>query len=108
MMNEHQKTVILTAGPSLGGILAAGAAQVDIEAGVTSLAPLTGRRSTRAFRKSSHSAGMGQCVEVGGAQSRGHVAVRDSKDVDGTQLSVSSAGWREFIHQVKLGGVHVN
>jgi hypothetical protein len=57
-----------------------------------------------AFRKSTHSAGMGQCVEVG-TQSRGPVAVRDSQDADGTWISVSSAGWREFVSQVKLGGV---
>jgi hypothetical protein len=56
------------------------------------------------FRKSTHSAGMGQCVEVG-TQPQRLVAVRDSQDAGGPWLSVSSPGWREFIHKVKLGRV---
>jgi hypothetical protein len=59
---------------------------------------------TMTFRKSTYSAGMGQCVEVG-TQSRGLVAVRDSMDADGTWIPVSSAGWREFVSQVKSGKV---
>jgi Domain of unknown function (DUF397) len=55
-----------------------------------------------AFRKSTYSAGMGQCVEVGG-QSRGLVVVRDSKDADGTRIPVSSADWREFVSRIKIG-----
>ena len=59
------------------------------------------------FRKSTYSAGIGQCVEVG-TQPQRLVAVRDSQDAGGPWLSVSSPGWREFIRQVKRGKVRTH
>jgi hypothetical protein len=52
------------------------------------------------FRKSTYSAGVGQCVEVG-SRSPGAVLLRDSTDVDGTWIPVTPAGWRRFVSQVK-------
>jgi hypothetical protein len=68
------------------------------------LAVLTVRGVT--FRKSTYSAGVGQCVEVG-SRSSGDVLLRDSVDADGTWIPVSSAGWREFVGRVKSGKVRV-
>jgi Domain of unknown function (DUF397) len=53
--------------------------------------------------KSSHSGGNGgDCVEV--AHHRpGVVAVRDSKDRGGPQLSVSDRAWSRFVRGVKDG-----
>jgi hypothetical protein len=54
------------------------------------------------WRKASYSAnGGGDCVEAG-ATGR-VVAVRDSKDPDGSKLVVSPAGWRVFMAGVKSG-----
>ena len=55
------------------------------------------------FRKSTHSM-TGECVEVG-CQSRRRVAVRDSKDADGSWIWVSSADWLRFADQVKADGI---
>ncbi len=56
-----------------------------------------------AWRKSSFSGnGGGTCVEVARDLPR-TVAVRDSKDPRGPVLTVESAGWREFIADVKAG-----
>jgi hypothetical protein len=52
------------------------------------------------FRKSSYSAAIGQCVEVG-SRSPQQVIVRDSQDADGLWVAVSAAGWREFTSRVK-------
>jgi hypothetical protein len=52
-----------------------------------------------AFRKSSYSV-TNECVEVGSRSPR-HVAVRDSKNVDGDWLFVSSTDWQEFLGQIK-------
>jgi Domain of unknown function (DUF397) len=55
------------------------------------------------WRKSSYSGnGGGNCVEVAGNMP-GVVAVRDSKNPDGPVLTVETAGWREFIADVKAG-----
>jgi hypothetical protein len=55
------------------------------------------------WRKSSYSGnGGGNCVEVASNMS-GVVAVRDSKNPDGPVLTVETAGWREFIADVKAG-----
>jgi Domain of unknown function (DUF397) len=55
------------------------------------------------WRKSSHSGGNGGgCVEV--AHHRpGVVAVRDSKDCGGPQLSVSARTWSRFVQGIKDG-----
>ena len=53
------------------------------------------------WRKSSHSGnGGGNCVEV---TSRREVLVRDSKDQDGTRLTVPAAGWRAFTNRIRRG-----
>jgi hypothetical protein len=51
------------------------------------------------WRKSSYSGtGGGQCVEVG--QPAG-IAVRDSRDRDGTVLTFPTGTWQEFIRGIK-------
>ncbi len=76
------------------------------------------------WRKASHSGGNGgECVEVGVWRKASHsgangggcvevtatpdafVAVRDSKDPDGTRLAITSAGWQEFTRRIKGGAL---
>jgi Domain of unknown function (DUF397) len=45
----------------------------------------------------------GACVEVA-RNLPGIVAVRDSKNPHGPVLTIESAGWREFIADVRAGG----
>jgi hypothetical protein len=67
------------------------------------------------WRKSSYSAGEGNCVEVGWrtssysvsqggcvqvAPAPGRVLVRDSKDPDGPALAVPTSAWRTFLYTV--------
>jgi hypothetical protein len=57
----------------------------------------------QSWRKSSYSGnGGGNCVEVASDPPRA-VAVRDSKDLHGPVLAIESAGWRDFIADVKAG-----
>ena len=56
--------------------------------------------SCAAWRKSSYSSQDGNCVEVVRNRS-GLVAVRDSKDPDGTKLVVSREAWRVFIRAAR-------
>jgi hypothetical protein len=53
------------------------------------------------FRKSTHSV-TGECIEAGSQSSR-LMAVRDSKDAGGPQISISSADWRGFVSRIKAG-----
>ena len=53
------------------------------------------------WRKSSHSTGGNQCVEV--AEVGGTVAVRDSKNPDGGHLTFGAAAWNAFLGNVKRG-----
>ena len=53
------------------------------------------------FRKSTYSV-TGECIEAG-SQSARLLAVRDSKDADGLQISISAADWRTFVGQIKAG-----
>jgi hypothetical protein len=51
-----------------------------------------------AWRKSSHSAGAQECVEVGSGASV--IGVRDSKDPDGPVLRFGTRAWRDFLRSV--------
>ena len=59
------------------------------------------RSSTPIWRKSSASAGGGECVEV--ASWKSSVLVRDSGDRSGTILEFTSAQWHGFVLLVKTG-----
>ncbi len=52
-----------------------------------------------AWRKSRHSNGQANCVEVAGRP--GSVAVRDSKDPDGPALAFRPGGWRVFLRRLR-------
>ena len=54
------------------------------------------------WRKSTRSAGQGDCVEVA-TNVAGVVAVRDSKDPSGPVLTFTVAEWRAFIGGAKVG-----
>lgn len=58
--------------------------------------------SRAVWRKSSMSGGNGNCVEVAG-NLPGVVAVRDSKDREGTVLAFTPAQWRAFTAGVRVG-----
>ncbi|MCX4881636.1 DUF397 domain-containing protein [Streptomyces sp. NBC_00847] len=51
------------------------------------------------FRKSSYSAGEGNCVEVADTAPGGR-AVRDSKQQDGPLLVLSRESWQAFLQQI--------
>ncbi len=53
------------------------------------------------WRKSRHSNGQANCVEI--ATLDNGTAVRDSKDPRGPVLRFTSAQWREFLGAVKAG-----
>ena len=55
------------------------------------------------WRKASLSANDGDCVEV--ALVDGQIAVRDSRDPDGSWQRYSAMSWRDFISIVKSEGV---
>lgn len=54
------------------------------------------------FRKSSHSGGQGDCVEVAPLSTGGR-AVRDSKNPRGPLLHLTADGWRAFVDGAKAG-----
>jgi hypothetical protein len=56
--------------------------------------------SRAAWRKSSYSGQVQNCVEVAGGLP-GRVAVRDSKDPDGAALVITLAAWRALGRRVK-------
>jgi hypothetical protein len=51
------------------------------------------------WRKARRSAGNGACVEV--APVNGQIAVRDSKNPDGTRLQYPSQSWQAFVVTIK-------
>jgi Domain of unknown function (DUF397) len=59
-----------------------------------------------AWRKSSHSGGAGNCVEVAGNLT-GAVGVRDSKNPDGQALVFTTPAWRVFADRVKNGRLNL-
>lgn len=58
--------------------------------------------SSGAWRKSSHSGGGNDCVEI--ALTPGTAAVRDSKDPEGGVLSFSARGWTGLLAAVWAAG----
>ena len=57
--------------------------------------------TTRTWRKSSYSSAQGNCVEV--CTDADTVAVRDSKNVPGPELTVSDQAWSGFVQGIKRG-----
>jgi hypothetical protein len=55
-----------------------------------------------AWRKSSHSGAVQNCVEVAGNRP-GAIAIRDSKDPEGPVLIVTPAAWRALACRVQGG-----
>jgi hypothetical protein len=51
------------------------------------------------WRKASHSATNGECVEI--AVVDGRIAVRDSKAINGAMLRYDASDWRMFIERAK-------
>ncbi|MEU6128326.1 DUF397 domain-containing protein [Saccharopolyspora sp. NPDC047091] len=51
------------------------------------------------WRKSSHSAANGSCIEVGASPDA--VGVRDTKDRDGGTLLFHRRTWHHFLHTLK-------
>jgi hypothetical protein len=56
----------------------------------------------RIWRKSSHSSAQGNCVEVCTSEP-GVVAVRDTKDRYGKELTVTDRAWSAFVRGVQHG-----
>ena len=54
-----------------------------------------------AWRKSSHSIGMANCVEVAPASTV--IAVRDTKDREGPVLLFDESAWKGFTEAIKRG-----
>ncbi|WP_281369129.1 DUF397 domain-containing protein [Phytohabitans rumicis] len=53
------------------------------------------------WRKSTRSAGNGQCVEI--ATMSDGIAMRDSKDPEGPILQFRAATWRDFVDSLRAG-----
>jgi len=64
-------------------------------------AALPSRFSSVTWRKSSASAGAGECVEV--ARSDSVVLARDSRNQSGTVLEFTPAQWLGFLRRVRNG-----
>ncbi|MEV6898290.1 MULTISPECIES: DUF397 domain-containing protein [Amycolatopsis] len=58
--------------------------------------------SRATWRKSSHSGGGNDCVEI--AFVGGDAAVRDSKDPEGGAFRLPASGWRGLLAAVRAGG----
>ncbi|MFJ2777950.1 DUF397 domain-containing protein [Kitasatospora sp. NPDC087315] len=54
------------------------------------------------WRKSSHSNGQGDCIEVADGVPN-TVPVRDSKDPDGPALAFSTDSWQSFVAGIRAG-----
>lgn len=55
------------------------------------------------WRKSSFSGNSGNCVEVRTTSQARTVAVRDSKQVPGPELTITGDRWAAFLREVKHG-----
>jgi len=71
------------------------------EASIRPLKGMTLQIKGLTWRKSTHSAAAGHCVEVASAATA--VFVRDSKDVTGPVLEFGTRGWAEFLAGVRGG-----
>ena len=58
--------------------------------------------SNRVWHKSSYSGASGGCIEVAG-NGQGLVAVRDSKNAEGPQLTFVLTEWVRFVRQLQNG-----
>jgi hypothetical protein len=58
----------------------------------------------QSWRKSSYSAGNGECVEVAASSGR-RIFIRDSKDPEGPVINCSADTFRSFL-DVAVSGVH--
>jgi Domain of unknown function (DUF397) len=65
------------------------------------MTPAHDTKLTRPWRKSSHSGGGNDCVEV--AQTGTTCLVRDSKDPHGPRLAVRPQAWAAFLGHIKHG-----
>jgi hypothetical protein len=54
------------------------------------------------WKTSSYSGNSGNCVEVA-TNLPGLVAIRDSKNSDGSKLLISAAAWQAFVRDIKAG-----
>jgi hypothetical protein len=60
------------------------------------------------WRKSRHSGGDSNCVEVAfAADVDGSVGVRDSKNRTGPLLEITSAEWNTFLRAIKANDLHL-
>ena len=58
--------------------------------------------SNRVWRKSSYSGASGGCIEVAG-NAQGLVAIRDSKNAEGPELTFVVTEWVRFVGQLQSG-----
>jgi hypothetical protein len=56
-----------------------------------------------AWRKSRHSGADGNCVEIAALPEGAQVSIRDSKDPAGPALTVTPADWRALTGRIKTG-----
>jgi hypothetical protein len=56
--------------------------------------------SSRVWRKSSYSGASGGCIEVTGNM-QGFVAIRDSKNAEGPELTFVMTEWVRFVRQLQ-------
>jgi hypothetical protein len=64
--------------------------------------PSAHRLDQAGWRKSSYSGTQGNCVELA-VNAPAAVAVRDSKNPAGPQLTFTAAGWRTFVMSLQNG-----
>ena len=56
--------------------------------------------SSLVWHKSTYSGGSGECIEVAGTVS-GFIAIRDSKNADGPELTFALTEWVKFMSRLK-------
>ena len=68
----------------------------------------TPKLDNQIWRTSSHSAGNGDCVEVGDVARSSSLAIRDSKDKAGPILLFAAHEWRAFVHGIKAAELPIS